>query len=139
VTGVLVCDDAPDMRALLREALDADPALRVVGEAGDGEDVLRLAAALQPDVVLLDIGMPGPAATDVVAGIRRVAPDAAIVVLSGYGPQRLDARAAREVVAHLPKTTDLDAVRRTLRAAGGAGGYPPSSFYTSSSFAPPSR
>jgi DNA-binding NarL/FixJ family response regulator len=119
VTGVLVCEDAPDMRALLREALDADPGLTVIGEAGDGADALRLAEALQPDVVLLDIGMPGPATADVVAGVRAAAPDAAIVVLSGYGPERLDARVAREVAAHLPKTTDLDAVRRTLRAAAG--------------------
>ncbi len=119
MTGVLVCEDAPDMRALLREALDADPGLEVVGEAGDGADALRLAEALQPDVVLLDIGMPGPATADVVAGVRAAAPDAAIVVLSGYGPERLDPRVAREVSAHLPKTTDLDAVRRTLRAAAG--------------------
>ena len=80
----------------------------------------RLAEALQPDVVLLDIGMPGPATADVVAGVRAAAPDAAIVVLSGFGPERLDPRVAREVAAHLPKTTDLDAVRRTLRAAGRA-------------------
>ena len=64
MTGVLVCDDAPDMRALLRDALDADPALYVVGEAADGAAALRLAEALQPDVVLLDIGMPGPGAGD---------------------------------------------------------------------------
>ena len=118
MTGVLVCEDVPDMRALLREALDADPKLRVVGEAGDGDGAVRLAGALQPDVVLLDIGMPGPAVAEVVAGVRRAAPGAVIVVLSGYGPERLDATVAGEVAAHLPKTTDLDAVRRTLRAAG---------------------
>jgi DNA-binding NarL/FixJ family response regulator len=118
MTAVLVCDDAADMRALLRDALDADPGLRVVGEADDGAAALALAAELQPDVVLLDIGMPGPAPAEIVAGVRRAAPEAAIVVLSGYGPERLDARVASEVHAHLPKTTDLDAVRRTLRAAG---------------------
>jgi len=121
VTAVLVCDDAADMRALLRDALDADPRLRVVGEAADGAATLALAAELQPDVVLLDIGMPGPEAGEVVAGVRRAAPGAAIVVLSGYGPERLDPHAASEVHAHLPKTTDLESVRRTLRAAGGAG------------------
>jgi DNA-binding NarL/FixJ family response regulator len=119
VTGVLVCDDAPDMRALLREVVDDDPALHVVGEAGDGTDALRLAEALQPDVVLLDIGMPGPEPGEVVAGVRRAAPAAAIVVLSGYGADRLDAPAAAAVTAHLSKTTDLDAVRRVLREAGG--------------------
>jgi DNA-binding NarL/FixJ family response regulator len=117
VTGVLVCDDAADMRALLCDALDADPGLRVVGEASDGTATLRLAAALQPDVVLLDIGMPGPTPAEVVAGLRRDAPDSAIVVLSGFGPERLGPGVADEITAHLPKTTDLDAIRRTLRAA----------------------
>jgi DNA-binding NarL/FixJ family response regulator len=106
------------MRAMLREALDADPGLRVIGEAGDGNGAVRLASALQPDVVLLDIGMPGPATAEVVSGVRRAAPSAAIVVLSGYGPERLDPAITGEVAAHLPKTTDLDTVRRTLRAAG---------------------
>jgi len=118
VTGVLVCDDAADMRALLRDALDADPGLEVVGEAADGAAALRMAEALQPDVVLLDLAMPGPGAGVVVAGVRRAAPDAAIVVLSGFGLERLGADAAGEVVAHLPKTTDLAIVRRTLREAG---------------------
>jgi DNA-binding NarL/FixJ family response regulator len=118
MTGVLVCDDAPDMRDLLREVLDADPVLHVVGEAGDGADTLRLAEALQPDVVLLDIGMPGPAPGDVVSGVRRAAPGAAIVVLSGYGAEHLSGPAAAAITAHLPKTTDLDALRRTLREAG---------------------
>jgi DNA-binding NarL/FixJ family response regulator len=121
VTAVLVCEDAADMRALLRDVLDADPGLRVVGEAGDGPATLALAAELQPDVVLLDIGMPGPAPSEIVTGVRAAAPAAAIVVLSGYGPERLDPRAAGEVHAHLPKTTDLDSVRRTLRAAGAGG------------------
>jgi DNA-binding NarL/FixJ family response regulator len=119
VTGVLVCDDAPDMRALLRDALAADPGLEVVGEAADGPDAVRLAAALQPDVVLLDIGMPGPGPVEVIAGVRRAAPSAAIVVLSGYGPERLDG-VAGHVTAHLPKTTELSAVRRTVHAAAGA-------------------
>ena len=118
MTGVLVCDDAPDMRALLRDALDADPGLYVVGEAADGAAALRLAETLQPDVVLLDIGMPGPGAGTVVTGVRRAAPEAAIVVLSGFGPERLGPQASAEVSAHLPKTADLAAVRRTLREAG---------------------
>jgi len=86
--------------------------------AHDGLEAVRMASALQPDVVLLDIAMPGPATSEVVAGVRRAAPGAAIVALSGYGPERLDADTVAELAAHLPKTTDLDAVRRTLRAAG---------------------
>ena len=118
MTGVLVCDDAPDMRALLRDALDGDPGLCVVGEAADGVAALALAASLQPDVVLLDIGMPGPGAGAVVARLREAAAEAAIVVLSGFGVERLDPAAVEEITAHLPKTVDLAVVRRTLREAG---------------------
>ena len=118
MTRLIVCDDAPDMRALLRDALQDDDDLEVLGEAADGDAALALAEALQPDVVLLDIGMPGPGATAVVTELRRVAPAAAIVVLSGFGPERLDG-VADEVAAYLPKTTDIPTIRRTLREAGG--------------------
>jgi DNA-binding NarL/FixJ family response regulator len=119
VTRLIVCDDAPDMRALLRDALRGDEDLEVLGEAADGDAVLALAEALQPDVVLLDIGMPGPGPTAVVSELRRIAPAAAIVVLSGFGPERLEG-VAGEVAAYLPKTTDIPTIRRTLREAGGA-------------------
>ncbi len=118
MTGVLLCEDAEDMRAMLREGLQDDASLRVVGEAADGDAAVRQAAALQPDVVLLDLGMPGPEAGDVVAGLRRAAPGAGIVVLSGFGPERLRDGAA-SVDAYLPKTADLATVRGTLlRVAG---------------------
>jgi DNA-binding NarL/FixJ family response regulator len=116
---VLVVDDHALFAEALMLTLAIEERIEVVGCASNGLEAISLAEALQPDVVLLDIGMPGPATADVVAGVRAAAPDAAIVVLSGYGPERLDARVAREVAAHLPKTTDLDAVRRTLRAAAG--------------------
>ena len=119
MTRLIVCDDAPDMRALLRDALHDDEDLEVLGEAADGDAVLALAGALQPDVVLLDIGMPGPGAAAVVTERRRVAPAAAIVVLSGFGPERLDG-VADEVAAYLPKTADIETIRRTLREAGRA-------------------
>jgi DNA-binding NarL/FixJ family response regulator len=119
MTGVLVCDDAKDMRDMLRETLDEDDELEVVGEAADGVAVVRLAAALRPDVVLLDLGMPGPGPREVIAGVRAAAPAAAIVVLSGYGPERLGADAG-SVSAHVPKTAELDDVRRAVLLAGAA-------------------
>jgi DNA-binding NarL/FixJ family response regulator len=123
VTGVLVCEDADDMRAMLREGLEEDPALRVVGEAADGDAAVSQAGALQPDVVLLDLAMPGPGPAEVVAALRRAAPAAGIVVLSGFGPERLGDR-GDTLDAYLPKTADLATVRRTLLqvAAEGAQG-----------------
>jgi DNA-binding NarL/FixJ family response regulator len=80
---------------------------------------VRLAAALQPDVVLLDIGGRGRGRSRSSRACAGAASGAAIVVLSGYGPERLGG-VAGHVTAHLPKTTELSAVRRTVHAAAGA-------------------
>ena len=58
-TRVLIADDHPLLRSGLRRLLAADPELEVVGEAGSGEEVLRVATELRPDLVLLDVSMPG--------------------------------------------------------------------------------
>lgn len=55
---VVVADDQVLVRAGLRMVLDAEPGIEVVGEAGDGEEVLRVARNVKPDVVLMDIRMP---------------------------------------------------------------------------------
>ena len=56
---VLVADDEPLVRSGLRLILDAEPDLEVVGEAGDGAQAVELARALRPDVVCMDVRMPG--------------------------------------------------------------------------------
>jgi DNA-binding NarL/FixJ family response regulator len=119
VTTVLVCDDEAVMREFLRDVLGDDPSISIVGEAADGDAVLRLAAAAQPDVVLLDLAMRGPPPRAVIAGLRHLAPAAAIVVLSGYGHAAFGLQAARQVTAHLPKTVGVDVLRRTVHEAAG--------------------
>ncbi|HST65000.1 MAG TPA: response regulator transcription factor, partial [Mycobacteriales bacterium] len=56
---VIVVDDHPVVREGLRAILDAEPDLDVVGEAGSGGEAVELAARLRPDVVLMDLRMPG--------------------------------------------------------------------------------
>ena len=55
---VLIVDDQPIVRAGLAVVLGAEPDLRVVGQAADGEEAVRLAASLRPDVVCMDLRMP---------------------------------------------------------------------------------
>ena len=60
---VLLADDQALVRAGFRSLLDAEADIEVVGEAGDGEEAARLVSELQPDVVLMDIRMPGSTAS----------------------------------------------------------------------------
>jgi two-component system response regulator NreC len=82
VIRVLVVDDHALVRSGPRLLLDADPDITVENEAGSGEQAVRMARLDKPDVVLLDIAMPGRSGLEVAGEIKRAAPNAAILVLS---------------------------------------------------------
>jgi DNA-binding NarL/FixJ family response regulator len=115
---ILLCDDTAEMRALLRSALEARADVTIVGEAGDGERALERAAADQPDIVVVDLEMPGPPAPALLAGLRAAAPATKIVTFSGHDPSAVAGGAIREIALHLPKTTDLDAAVDAICALG---------------------
>ena len=79
---VLVADDHPLFRQGVVHALGAEPGLTVVGEASSGEEALRLACELLPDVVLLDISMPGCGGLVAVEKITTACPATTIVMLT---------------------------------------------------------
>jgi DNA-binding NarL/FixJ family response regulator len=116
---VLLCDDSAELRSLLRSAIaDGREDVEIVGEVGDGDSGLRLAAEHQPDVVVLDLEMPGPAPAPLLRALRRLAPRAAIVTFSGHDPAVVAGPAAGEIALHLPKTTDLLAAGHAVRELG---------------------
>lgn len=82
--GVLICDDNASVRLLLGVILDTSPGLRVAGEAADGNEAIVQAALLQPDVIVLDLAMPNLSGLEALPELRRVAPNAQIVVFSGF-------------------------------------------------------
>ena len=84
-TRVVLVDDEPDIVFLARTLFERDGRFDVVGEAGDGEQAVRLAERFQPEAVLLDILMPGMDGWAALPLIRRVAPDTAVVVVSALG------------------------------------------------------
>jgi CheY-like chemotaxis protein/anti-sigma regulatory factor (Ser/Thr protein kinase) len=80
---VLIVEDVDELRATLRQALRLDGRFEVVGDIGDGPGAVALAAELQPDVVVLDLGLPGLAGRELVTGVRTAAPEARVVVYTG--------------------------------------------------------
>ena len=81
---VLLVDDHQLVRDGLHSRLGETPGIEVVGEAGTGQEALALAASLQPDLVLLDIGLPDMSGLDVAAKLGEVAPGTRALMLSMY-------------------------------------------------------
>ena len=106
-TRVLVVDDQASMRDLLRWTFEDHPRYRVVGEASGGREAVALARHYQPDLVILDLAMPGVGGLEALPLIRAVAPLARVVVLSGLEPAEVAERAFAEgAVGFLSKGAD---------------------------------
>ncbi|MBG0813180.1 response regulator transcription factor [Planomonospora sp. ID82291] len=88
--SVVLVDDHALFREGLREILECDGGIRIVGEAGDSGTAVAVVTRARPDVVLLDVEIPGGEVIETVATIRRLSPDTRIIILSMYdGPQLL--------------------------------------------------
>jgi len=93
VRPVLVVDDQAPFRAIARQVVDLTPGFTVVGEAESGEDAVRLASELAPEVILMDINMPGISGIEATRQIVDAAPDVRVVLLSTYRESDLPADA----------------------------------------------
>jgi two-component system NarL family response regulator len=82
--SVMIVDDHPVVRAGLRAMIDAEPDLKVVAEAGSGEEAVSLFPAARPDVTLMDLRMPKMSGPEAIAAIRRQFPDAHVIVLTTF-------------------------------------------------------
>lgn len=117
---VLVVDDEHEITDLLQEHLGACG--YAVEVAHDGGQALQIAAARRPDVVLLDITMPGPDGEEVLARLRAIDPTVSVVMLTGNDDE---ARARRLLRAgafdYLPKPFRLEVLEGVIAAAVAAG------------------
>jgi DNA-binding NarL/FixJ family response regulator len=116
--AVLIADDHPVVREGLRGMLAAEPAIRVVAEAASGDEAVVMAKRHRPDVVLMDLRMPGCDGVQATAGIIAAVPDARVVVLTTY---ESDADIVRAVEAgatgYLLKDTPRQDLIAAIRAA----------------------
>jgi DNA-binding NarL/FixJ family response regulator len=118
---VLLVDDQQMIRAGLRMLCDAQPDLEVVGEAGDGREAVRLAARLTPDVVVMDLRMPGVDGITATGRILAERPATRVLVLTTFGDDdhlypALTAGATGFLLKDAPPDELVDGIRRA--AAG---------------------
>ena len=85
--SVLIVDDHAVLRAGLRMLLDAESDVEVVGEAGDGAEALARTVDLTPDIVLLDVTMPGMSGLDVLRRTQEVSPQTRVLILTMHDDQ----------------------------------------------------
>jgi DNA-binding NarL/FixJ family response regulator len=103
----VLVDDVADLRDMLRTLLLRDGRFTVVGEGADGSDALRLVGELQPEIVVLDIAMPGVDGITVLPDLRAACPACRIVMLSGYSADEMERRSIeRGAVGYIDKADD---------------------------------
>jgi DNA-binding NarL/FixJ family response regulator len=114
---VLVVDDHPVVRQGLRTFLDLQPDITVVGEASDGTTCVSAAADLQPDVILLDLRMPGSDGVAALNGLRELGLPARVLVITSFTDPRSAAPAIRAGArGYLSKDVDPQALVAAVRS-----------------------
>ncbi len=117
---VLIVDDSMVMRTMIKEVLTKEGGFNVVGQAKNGKEAVEQYVSLKPDLVTMDIIMPGEHGTDVVKKILDMDKDARIIVVSGLNQKNLVMQAidngAREFLVKPFENSDLvSAAKKTAR------------------------
>jgi len=120
---VLLVDGQPAARRGLRVRFHLEPDMQVVGEASTGSEALTLVKELKPDVVLMDIEMPGMDGIEATVALRTVVPQSAVVILSIHIDRQTRIRAqAAGAVAFVEKRGTTDTLLAAIRQAAGQTG-----------------
>jgi len=123
----VIVDDHPIVREGLRMILDRAEDCQLVGEATDGKQALQLVTETQPDVVLMDLRMPGMDGLEALKRIRQTWPQVAVLILTNYNEDDLMIRGLQAgALGYLLKDTDLEQLLQAIRhAARGETRVPP--------------
>lgn len=111
--SALIVDDNPHIRSVLRSFVEEDTTLKVCGEAADGEEAIEKTKALTPDVILLDVAMPKMTGVEAAPILRRVVPNAHIIMVTlfantlGAAPSAIGVDTVYCKMDGLPKLADI--------------------------------
>jgi len=116
--SIMLADDHPVVRRGLRTLLEAEPNFSVIGETGDGLESVRLVERLQPDVLILDLMMPGLSGLEALRIIRQRSPRTRVVVLSMHHNNAFVAEALKNgATGYVLKGSDEENLVRAVREA----------------------
>ena len=117
---ILLADDHTLVRTLLAKALAGEPDLRVIGEAIDGHHAIELAGCLQPDVVLMDVGMPRLDGVEATRVLQEKHPSIKIIGLSTYDADMVaSAMLDAGAVAYVQKDAPFERLLAAIRGCAG--------------------
>jgi DNA-binding NarL/FixJ family response regulator len=115
--SVLIADDHPMVRQGLRVFLELQPDIEVVGEAADGAQAARLAQELRPDVVLLDLVMPGTDGVTAIELMAEAAVESKVLIVTSFGEHRIVVPAIRAGArGYVSKEVEPSALAAAIRA-----------------------
>lgn len=115
---VMVVDDHEMVRAGLEVMLETQDNLKVVGEAASGEDAVRLCREFRPDVILMDLVMPGMDGIETTRAVREICPDVRVIILTGYNHKPLVQDALQAgAISYLLKNVSIDELAKAIYAA----------------------
>jgi two-component system, NarL family, nitrate/nitrite response regulator NarL len=114
---VLVVDDEPDFRLLLHLQLDGEQGFQVVGHAGDGTEALQQCRALDPDLIVMDLLMPGVSGFEAIPLVQAEFPHIGIVAYSAVAGDFARAETQRLGVELVLKSGDVQSLASALRRA----------------------
>ncbi len=121
---VVIADDHPLVRAGLRQVLADEPDIEVVGEAADGDETVAVLRTTEPDVVLLDITMPGAPFPGLLRLLRSAFPRVEVLIVTMHGEDQFAVRALKEGAAgYLTKQQPPQEVINAIKQIAGGGRY----------------
>lgn len=115
---VFLAEDHAVVREGIAELIRREPDMQVVGEAGDGEETVRQVRQLKPDIVLMDIGMPGVNGIEATRQIKQAAPQSRVLVLTAYdNPEFVTAMIEAGAAGYLLKNVRGKELTNAIRSA----------------------